>query len=167
MLNLSARNMDPYNNSAIRFLKLLLIIILVAVRLPPYGNDLLHVQVVNDEHSLRGIHITNGKVVIVTSHRQPVSPRPALRLMPSIVGKLIVGECAAALRGRTETNFSLLLAIAGSLSQGKGIYEEILEGEGAKALCVKLRADGLKAFNLEVSKMIFLGMLDDDGYVRD
>jgi hypothetical protein len=75
---------EAYNNSAMQFLEFLLVINLMAGLLPPYGNDLLHVQVINSEHSLRCIHI---QVVTVTSNGHPTSPQPALRFVPDVVGE--------------------------------------------------------------------------------
>lgn len=56
---------QAYNSLAMQFLMLLLVIIFIAGGLPLYGDDLLHVQVVNDEHSQRGIFIQDRKVMIV------------------------------------------------------------------------------------------------------
>ena len=159
---------EAYNNSAMQFLELLLVIILMAGGLPPYGNDLLHVQVVNDEHSRRGIYIRGGGVEIVTSNGHPTSPRPALRFMPDVVGKLIVLYLENVLpRTKQKENKFLFASSNGRGCWSRGKYEKILERETVKGLDVKLGVDGLKALHLEVSRIIAPGILDDDGYIID
>ncbi|KFY47963.1 hypothetical protein V496_10368 [Pseudogymnoascus sp. VKM F-4515 (FW-2607)] len=79
---------EAYNNSAVHLLELLLVIILMAAGLPPYGNDLLHIQVIDDEHSRRGIYIRDGMVEIITSDGHPTRARPAVRHMPDVVSSL-------------------------------------------------------------------------------
>lgn len=156
-----------YNNSAMQLLELLLVIILMAAGLPPYGNDLLHIQVLNDEHSRRGIYIRDGMVEIITSDGHPTRARPALRHMPDVVGKLIVLYLRNVLPLTKQKESPFLFANRngpGCWSRGK--YEKILERETAKGLGVKLGVNGLRALHLEVSKVISPGMLDDDGYVR-
>jgi hypothetical protein len=125
-----------YNNSAIQFLELLLVIILMAGGLPPYGNDLLHVQVVNDEHSLRGIHFQDGKVVIVTSNGHPTRPQPALRFMPDVVGKLIALYLRNVLPLTKQKENKFLSANSnGRGCWSKGKYEEILERDSEGVRC--------------------------------
>ncbi|KFY91985.1 hypothetical protein V498_05205 [Pseudogymnoascus sp. VKM F-4517 (FW-2822)] len=130
---------EAYNNSAVHLLELLLVIILMAAGLPPYGNDLLHIQVINDEHSRRGIYIRDGMVEIITSDGHPTRARPAVRHMPDVVGKLIVLYLLNVLPLTKQKESPFLFANRngrGCWSRGK--YEEIIERETAKGLGVKL-----------------------------
>jgi hypothetical protein len=83
-----------YEATATKFLKLLLVAILVSAGVPPYGDDLLHVRLVDEEHFHRSIYISRQSVMIMTSDggRPAIAaaPQPVLRFLPEQVGVMVL-----------------------------------------------------------------------------